>query len=154
MNAIELIERERQQIDLEGWKPERDDEYKGGEIALAACCYAAPCRLYILKTTSPLSLTLEDPWPWHPRFDKRYDCGEVTNDGLIELPEPSTYSRQERIDLLVKAGALIAAEIDRLTHSVQAAPASEPAPRKGSSRPSVAVEMATNWRPLETKLAP
>jgi hypothetical protein len=44
----------------------------------------------------------------------RCDGGESrTNSGNVP-PDPTTYSRKERIDLLIKAGALIAAEIDRL----------------------------------------
>lgn len=36
-------------------------------------------------------------------------------------PCPSTYSDEERVDLLVKAGALIAAEIDRLLRKARRA---------------------------------
>ena len=40
---------------------------------------------------------------------------EQTRDNRGNLvPDPATYTDEERIDLLTKAGALIAAEIDRL----------------------------------------
>lgn len=107
-NAISLIAAERlRQIETEGWTPERDDEHIDRSLAMAACCYAAPERLWMRRDNS-LSGGLEiyDPWPWNPQFDERRHPGGAVMD-------TSSYSPQERLDLLVKAGALIAAEIDR-----------------------------------------
>ena len=94
-------ERERQLDDL-GYTRERDEGYDSGELAVAASCYAMPDRD-------------EDPhpfWPWHENVWKPgltstlwstvFDIG--WDEDLIGL-------RQEE---LAKAGALIAAEIDRL----------------------------------------
>jgi hypothetical protein len=53
-----------------------------------------------------------DTWDWR---DKRRAYGSVNPSNVNVLPDPKTYTKDERIDLLVKAGALIAAEIDRLT---------------------------------------
>ena len=48
--------------------------------------------------------------------DLRWQCGEKKGSLLKSLPpDPSTYTTG-RLDLLIKAGALIAAEIDRRTH--------------------------------------
>ena len=58
-------------------------------------------------------MQIYDPWPWN-LGDKRFEYGERKTNPGNEVPEPSCYTRTERIDLLVKAGALIAAEIDRL----------------------------------------
>ena len=84
MNGIERIAAERQrQIEVEGWTPEHDDMYDNGELAAAAACYAADKRRY---TYAP-----PPQWPWDAKWWK-----------------PDSHIRS-----LEKAGALIAAEIDR-----------------------------------------
>lgn len=89
--GIAAIAAERQrQIDAEGWTPEHDDTHASGEMALAAACYA-------LNTTDDgdgpeIRLVGAEFWPWADEWWKPTD---------------------RRRDL-VKAGALIAAEIDRL----------------------------------------
>lgn len=103
--GIKLIEEERErQVSEEGYSRDHDDEHTEGNLALAAACYATPIPLY--KTT-PRGDYL-NPWPWSQRDDKRIG----PDDG--EAPHPSEHTTEERIDLLTKAGALIAAEIDRL----------------------------------------
>lgn len=105
MTGIELIAAERQrQIDEEGWTPSHDDEHTDGSLALAAVCYATPEKLYVMKHTDGYKFI--DPWPdsWDYVWDKRYEYST----------DPSEYTDKQRIDLLKKAGALIAAEIDRL----------------------------------------
>ena len=93
-----LITRERErQLDEEGWTDEHDDEHANGELAWAAVCYAAPTR--IKASHIPESLDGGDPWPWSEEWDKRPGAAA---------------SRVERIRALEKAGALLAAEIDRL----------------------------------------
>lgn len=82
-----LTERQRQ-ISTEGWTPEHDDEHSQGEMAEAAACYAASANVpAILKR-------LQAPgfWPWAAKWWK-----------------PSDTRRD-----LIKAGALILAEIERL----------------------------------------
>ena len=108
--GIRLIEAERErQISEEGWTPEHDDEHTDGSLAMAAACFAAPERVFLEDRQSANSVFFSDPWPWDDKWDKRY-----TYEGGNRLPEPKTYSAERRLDLLVKAGALIAAEIDRL----------------------------------------
>ena len=93
MTGAELIatERERQVRD-EGWNPSHDDEHVEGELAYAAECY-------IMAAIDPREwATPDEPpalWPeeWHPDWWK-----------------PSV----DPVRNLVKGGALIAAEIDRL----------------------------------------
>lgn len=80
-----LAERQRQ-ISVEGWTPEHDDRYTTGALATAAGCYAMFTLAY--PPGDPVSF-----WPWSPSWWK-----------------PSDESRRN----LVKAGALILAEIDRL----------------------------------------
>lgn len=100
--GADLIYDERQrQIAAEGWTPEHDDQHDGFELSAAARCYtlAAEATQY-----GPNNVTFrgyrpgETPdrssdWPWHSSWWKPSD---------------------DPIRNLVKAGALIAAEIDRL----------------------------------------
>ena len=98
-------ERQRQ-IDEEGWTADHDDEHDEGEMVWAAVCYAAPRAVYRCSgfEEDPHSrggnqIRFCDPWPWSRGWDKR----------TKHAP-----NRTQRIRELEKAGALIAAEIDRL----------------------------------------
>lgn len=90
MNGIERIAAERQrQVDKEGWSPDHDDEHKRGEMGKAAVCYALHACAF------PLQQGMDDfdaRWPWGNHWWKPSD---------------------DPIRNLEKAGALIAAEIDR-----------------------------------------
>ncbi|MCR5658932.1 MAG: hypothetical protein K6G25_06360 [Bacteroidales bacterium] len=99
--GVELIAEERQrQIEKEGWTAEHDAEHICGELTDAAVMYAM--RGYWKKRIDPMIVGTEDMpgimWPFGIEFFK------PSND-----PWPDG-----RIRDLVKAGALIAAEIDRL----------------------------------------
>jgi hypothetical protein len=83
------VERERQ-VNEEGWTPEHDDEHLCDALAAAAACYALPSGLRLARNGIPID------WPFEP-----------------EAWKPASVIG-ERIDELVKAGGLIAAEIDRL----------------------------------------
>ena len=118
--GTELITIERQrQISKEGWTPNHDDEHTDGSLAMVAACYAAPRKLYIAGELAG-GFTFFDPWPesWHRKYDKRLRYGERNANPANMVPDPPTYSKQERIDLLTKSGALIAAELDRLLRAV------------------------------------
>lgn len=112
--GVQLITAERQrQIEVEGWTPEHDDEHLCGSLAEAAVCYAATEPLYRMrdKGNSGIAkgIVFEDPWPfdWDTSWDKReHDASGRPR--YCQFPIP------RRIRDLVKAGALIAAEIDRL----------------------------------------
>lgn len=78
----------RRQVETEGWTPEHDDEHPLGEMAAAAACYAIHASKYCTSALETKSL----PWPW-----------------ALEWWKPTTPRRD-----LVKAGALILAEIERL----------------------------------------
>lgn len=96
-----LIERERErQITEEGWTSEHDAQHAGGELCEAAACYAdisaALVRGASVEEIRPLILDGFDSmltWPFEDDWFKPTD---------------------DPIRNLVKAGALIAAEIDRL----------------------------------------
>ena len=93
MSGIERIAAERQrQIEQEGWTPKHDDEHNDESLASAAAAYAIAGvyrSAYGEDTSEPPS-----DWPWDDSWWK-------------PLPD-------NRIRELEKAGALIAAEIDRL----------------------------------------
>jgi hypothetical protein len=101
-----VAERRRQIADLK-WTPEHDDDHDGGELALAAVCYAAPDRVYV-RDDFAAGVQFKDPFPWG-RWDSRPHDGNVLKDRTMA----------EDIRLLEKAGALIAAEIDRLLRKVR-----------------------------------
>lgn len=89
-HAIDLIYQERgRQITREGYTPAHDDEHGHDELALAAALYALPAELRPFNDGEA-----PDYWPW---------------DDSSWKPTP-----HDRIRELVKAGALIVAEIERL----------------------------------------
>jgi len=100
----------------EGYTSEHDDYYRGGELALAAACYAAPHKIYIHRTVNN-GHHFTDPWPWpwekHGQYAATPDQPEI-NAATPALPEIT----HKRIKELAKAGALIAAEIDRLQRTL------------------------------------
>jgi hypothetical protein len=77
-------ERCRQEA-VEGWTAEHDDEHRRGELAMAAACYTMFAEKGYRAEPPPW-------WPWHSRWWK-----------------PGTHRRN-----LVKAAALLVAEIERL----------------------------------------
>ncbi len=83
-----------------GFDTKHDAEHRQDEIAWAAVCYAAPAAVYAVRGGDDPAYMFRDPWPWDQQWDKR--------------PYGRRPTRDERIRQLEKAGALIAAEIDRL----------------------------------------
>ena len=104
--AIDLIAAERQrQITQEGWTPEHDDEHDAEQLACGAAYYALPPAmrvervLFLSGAPGPREIyekrsIAEFIWPWTDNWRK---------------PTPNN-----RVKELVKAGAMIAAEIERL----------------------------------------
>jgi Lar family restriction alleviation protein len=88
----DVLAERRRQIEVEGWTPQHDDEHGAGELADAAACYAAGEMLHLVATDGYL-------WPWSEDWWKPTD------------------RRRE----LIKAGALILAEIERLDRAAIAA---------------------------------
>ena len=107
LKGVVLIANERQrQLNEKGYLAEVDDGHTTGELALVAALYASPEQLYSLSMQDDrshqepgrrgLDIEINDPWPayWPERYDKR--------------------AKHTPLRRLVIAGALIAAEIDRL----------------------------------------
>jgi hypothetical protein len=86
-----LVERQRQ-MSVESWTPEHDDAYLGGDLAGAAACYC-------LGALGLNYEAFENFWPWDEKWWK-----------------PTNHRRD-----LVKAAALILAEIERLDRAASSA---------------------------------
>ncbi len=81
---LDVISERQRQRAVEGWTSEHDDAYQNSELADAAACYAINAHNQGLSTPAH--------WPWTPEWWK------------------PTNPRRD----LVKAGALILAEIERI----------------------------------------
>lgn len=93
MTGIERIAVERRrQIEVEGWTPEHDEQHERGELAMAAAYYV----LLDTKAIEDAPRAAIPSWIWPKEWS-------------LAWRKPST-----RIRNLEKAGALIAAEIDRI----------------------------------------
>lgn len=106
--GAEIIAAERQrQIDVEGWTAEHDDQHTLGQLAAAGACYALLCTRW--RDATALvggQLVRHILWPYHADWFKP-----------AEYPDPpwgKHVHRDRKVRDLAKAGALIAAEIDRL----------------------------------------
>lgn len=92
----EIAEERMRQIMKHRWTATHDDLHKGNELALAAACYASPVHIFrpsthIGRDGQPY-LIYVDAWPW----------------GM------DAWKRSERRRELIKAAALIVAEIERI----------------------------------------
>ncbi len=94
--AADVLAERQRQVTTEGWSPKHDDQYKNTELAFAASCYAfhAAAASWDLEDNGiPYdSHPVPKQWPWEPSWWRPTDA---------------------RRDL-VKAGALILAEIERI----------------------------------------
>lgn len=91
--ALDVLAERRRQIEAEGFTADHDDRHIRGELATAAACYAAPSR-YRLAALDLL---------WPPMWS-----------GTLWKPSGAHDDLTARRRDLVKAAALILAEIERL----------------------------------------
>lgn len=117
MSGAELIAAERErQVRAEGWSAAHDDQHDRCELLDAALCYAGVAGSQILDSDKgkEAATGLLEGWPWDASWWK---------------PTPNDPVRN-----LVKAGALIAAEIDRLIRADEAnrAEAKDPAAQQAT----------------------
>lgn len=107
VKALQDVIAERQrQINAEGWSTEHDDEHDAGELAAAAIAYA----LNAADVLNPASqgdgdygMNPPDVWPWDAGWWK---------------PSGSNDNQHGARRDLVKAAALILAEIERIDRAV------------------------------------
>jgi hypothetical protein len=84
--AVAILRERVRQITHEGYQPEHDLAHTGNELA-----WAAWCLIDRALSDHPDNPSVPDMWPW----------------------EPAAWKPGDPIRMLVKAGALAAAEIDR-----------------------------------------
>lgn len=105
--GVDLIANERARQESEkGYTLEYDYRHDRGQLAMAAVCYAsaaARTRIYTRRDHADQT-SYRDPFPWDQ--DARPRQGNVL--------AVDDVSDEDAVRLLVKAGALIAAEIDRI----------------------------------------
>lgn len=89
--ALDILAERRRQIEAEGWSEEHDDQHTEAELAMAASCYAAFAAAPGNDTGKGDGIP-PTGWPW----------------------EWSWWKPKDRRRDLVRAGALIIAEIERL----------------------------------------
>lgn len=87
--ARDVLAERQRQISAEGWTPEHDDAHSNGSLAMAAACYCEPRHRFHNEPPTD--------WPWNKAWWK--PCGRRRN--------------------LIKAGALILAEIERLDRAAK-----------------------------------
>jgi hypothetical protein len=93
MDGVELIKQERARHIVIGFNVAHDDEHCMGELAAAAICYAVLAVDKEIREVESTDAFMFEWWPMEKEWWK-----------------PS----EDNVRNLVKAGALIAAEIDRL----------------------------------------
>jgi len=98
--AADVLAERKRQLEVEGWTPEHDDEHGAGELGRAGGFYALNAGAALHFGTTDTSICDQAPsgWPWEPEWWK---------------PKNSRHD-------LVKAGALILAEIERLDRAAMA----------------------------------
>jgi hypothetical protein len=94
ISGAEMIAAERaRQRRVEGWTAEHDDQYRNGELSVAAACYVLIASALARWEPGAVDLSVPPNWPWDGKWWK---------------------PAQTPLRNLIKAGALIAAEIDRV----------------------------------------
>jgi hypothetical protein len=106
MSVIDEIAAERRrQVEAEGWTPEHDDQHADGGLAKAAAAYALHAATGEFRRDPPKW------WPWHRIDDTRPTSRD---DAPIWGSVPNWWKPTTPRRDLIKAAALIAAEIERL----------------------------------------
>lgn len=116
--ARDVLAERRRQVEDEQWTPEHDDRYRQRQLAMAAACYAAAVPVHDVLDCSNGQIEKRVPampsaWPWAASWWK-----------------PGTARKN-----LVRAGALILAEIERLDRALKST--GTPARRHTATMPTV-----------------
>lgn len=116
--ARDVLAERRRQVEDEQWTPEHDDRYRQRQLAMAAACYAAAVPVHDVLDCSNGQIEKRVPampsaWPWAASWWK-----------------PGTARKN-----LVRAGALILAEIERLDRALKST--GTPAQRHAATMPTV-----------------
>jgi hypothetical protein len=120
--AADVVKERHRQVTAEGYDESHDDRHVNQSLAMAAACYAAPNWIYTIQQSGK-NVSVQEAWPWANGQDRRgmrhqrRDVPLGNNCTRVEHGPPPEIRRQE----LVKAGALILAEIERLDRAMIAA---------------------------------
>jgi hypothetical protein len=98
-DGVDLISEERVRQLTAGWTPAHDDSHDDGALAAAAACLAGE------ETAAASSIWPDDDRSWIYQLRAKH---------AVQGPRDSARWTRTRVRQLVIAGALIAAEIDRL----------------------------------------
>lgn len=102
--VADVLTERRRQTEIEGWTPAHDDEHRDGSLATAAACYAHPRGLGGVYEVPQRPVPLD--WPW----------------------EVAAWRPKDRRRNLVRAAALLLAEIERIDRADVASRHSAAAP--------------------------
>lgn len=100
--GIELISIERRrQVEKEGWDSQHDSDHYNYELTKAAICYAQRA-------------TKEGMCIWNDRVPDMWPFEAKSWKPEPRIPGSPLIKAEDAVKMLIKAGALIAAEIDRI----------------------------------------
>jgi hypothetical protein len=106
---MDVIAERKRQIEAEGWTSKHDDEHIDGEMAQAAAVYAAPHEIR-LAVARPEFGRQYNAWPWWQQDDVSGGRGDTP----VWVWAKAWFKPKDRRSDLVRAAALIIAEIERL----------------------------------------
>jgi hypothetical protein len=109
-SAKDVLEERKRQISQEGWTPEHDNTHKHGELAMAAALYASPRVGLCIPVVNNDGVSFDDPWPW-------WKDTKATGRSSTYRARAWWKPKDRRRDL-VRAAALILAEIERLDRAM------------------------------------
>lgn len=95
--AKRIAAERRRQVEREGWSPDHDDGHEDGSLACAAASYALEAAMQSGGRSALLTKASEAAWPW----------------------DADDWKPKDVLRNLERAGALIAAEIDRLLRAAR-----------------------------------
>lgn len=118
MSGIERITAERiRQVHEEGWSLRHDDRHETDELARAALCYATPHRD---RDEVPVRQgQLGEGWESCSVGEAEFFIPEAWPFSPTDWKPSGGVSAADRLRELAMAGALIAAEMDRLERSME-----------------------------------
>ncbi len=112
--GLGIIAEARQKQFDKGHTIAKDLKLRSGELAMMAACYSAPDKIYA-EAPCEDGMCFKDPFPRDKKQDaRRRHAMNEHGSNSIRPTTPMYRSNKEAIEMLGNAGALIAAEIDRI----------------------------------------
>ncbi len=120
----DVMAERRRQVGTEGYSHDHDDDHADGELALAAALYAIPYQMPGLKQDDHIGLSM--------LLELGFD---------FKLKPEADYRKR-----LVKAAALLLAEIERLDRAALSSASAEAAPQADRSAMTTMEKIAADMR--------